>query len=72
MTQQQARPLSARLSWDEVHRLEVLMRTRANAISSRPGDDVLCPQCGDPLGEDCVRVAGVRLHPSCLPGAPRE
>jgi hypothetical protein len=71
MTQQQSRPLSARLSWDEVHRLEVLMRTRANAISSRSGESI-CPTCGGELGDDCVRVAGVRLHPCCLPGAPRE
>jgi hypothetical protein len=69
MTQDAIRPLSARLSWDEIHRLEVLMRTRANAISSRPVETGVCPTCGDPLGPDGVRVAGVRMHPCCLPGA---
>jgi hypothetical protein len=70
MTPRATQPLSARLSWDEVHRLEVLMRTRASAISSRPGRDGVCRECGAPLGEEGMRVAGVRVHPSCLPGAP--
>jgi hypothetical protein len=66
------RPLSARLSWDEVHRLEVLMRTRAVAMSSRGGSDTTCAACGAPLGADGMRVAGVRMHPACLPGAPTD
>jgi hypothetical protein len=63
-------PLSARLSWDEAHRLEVLMRTRAVAMSSRTGSQTTCAACGGPLGGDGMRVAGVWMHPGCLPGAP--
>jgi hypothetical protein len=66
------RPLSARLSWEEVHRLEVLMRTRAVAMSSRSAPDTTCAACGAPLGDEGMRVAGVRMHPGCLPGAPRN
>jgi hypothetical protein len=67
------RPLSARLSWEEVHRLEVLMRTRAVAMSpTRSGGELTCAACGGPLGSDGMRVAGVRMHPGCLPGAPNE
>jgi hypothetical protein len=70
MTKPAPRPLSARLSWDEVHRLEVLMRTRSVAMSSRTGHETTCAVCGAPLHEDGMRVAGVRMHPGCLPGAP--
>jgi hypothetical protein len=70
MTQKAPRPLSARLSWEEVHRLEVLMRTRAEAMSSRDAPDNSCAACGAPLGDDGMRVAGVRMHPGCLPGSP--
>jgi hypothetical protein len=69
MSKPLTRPLSARLSWDEVHRLEVLMRSRAFAMSSRTGDDTACAACGGPLGPDGMRVAGVRMHPGCLPGS---
>jgi hypothetical protein len=69
MTRRATHPLSARLSWEEVHRLEVLMRTRASAMSSRPATEGTCASCGGPLGDDGVRVAGVRMHPSCLPGS---
>jgi hypothetical protein len=65
-------PLSARLSWEEVHRLEVLMRTRAVAISSRTGGEHACAACGGPLGSDGMRVAGVWMHPGCLPGSPKS
>jgi hypothetical protein len=47
----------------------VLMRTRASAMSSRPATEGTCASCGGPLGDDGVRVAGVRMHPSCLPGS---
>jgi hypothetical protein len=68
--QRPAEPFSARLSWDEVHRLEVLMRTRATALSQHHGPGSLaCPTCGRPLGDEGVRVAGVRVHAGCLPGA---
>jgi hypothetical protein len=72
MTQPETRPLSARLSWEEVHRLEVLMRTRAFAMSSRSSPDSTCAACGAPLGDDGMRVAGVRMHPGCLPGTPND
>ena len=72
MTRPVPRPLSARLSWDEVHRLEVLMRTRAVAISNRTSSETTCAVCGAPLGTDAMRVAGVRMHPGCLPGAPSD
>ena len=68
MSRSGTRPLSARLSWEEVHRLEVLMRTRAVAISSRTSHETTCAACGGPLGDEGMRVAGVRMHPSCLPG----
>jgi hypothetical protein len=70
MTRPLTRPLSARLSWDEVHRLEVLMRSRAFAMSGRPGSESTCAACGAPIGADGMRVAGVRMHPGCLPGSP--
>jgi hypothetical protein len=72
MTPTGTRPLSARLSWDEVHRLEVLMRTRAVAMSLRSATDSTCAACGAPLGDDGMRVAGVRMHPGCLPGNPDD
>jgi len=72
MSRPVTKPLSARLSWDEVHRLEVLMRTRAVAMSSRTGSDTTCAACGGPLGSDGMRVAGVRMHPGCLPGTPED
>jgi hypothetical protein len=62
------RPPSTRLSWDEVHRLEVLMRTRAVAMSTRTSSETTCGGCGGPLGGEGMRVAGVWMHPHCLPG----
>ena len=44
------------------------MRTRAVAISSRSTSASTCAACGAPLGDDGMRVAGVRMHPGCLPG----
>jgi hypothetical protein len=67
MAQNGTPPLSARLSWEEVHRLEVLMRTRSFAMSSRTAPESTCAACGGPLGDEGMRVAGVRMHPSCLP-----
>jgi hypothetical protein len=72
MAKSTSRPLSARLSWEEVHRLEVLMRTRAVAMSNSTGHETTCAACGAPLGGDGMRVAGVRMHPGCLPGASRD
>jgi hypothetical protein len=48
------------------------MRTRAVAMSSRAVPDSTCAACGAPLGDEGVRVAGVRLHPGCLPGAAQD
>lgn len=70
MSQRATQPLSARLSWDEVHRLEVKIRTRAIAMSPRPGSSSNCPACGGPLGTGAMRVAGIDVHPGCLRGAP--
>jgi hypothetical protein len=72
MTPPGTQPLSARLSWEEVHRLEVLMRTRSVAMSSRITQESTCAACGGPLGDDGMRVAGVRMHPTCLPGTPTD
>ena len=59
-------PLSARLSWDDAHRLEVLMRTRAHAFTHRAGENT-CAGCGRPLDSQVIRLAGVSMHPACLP-----
>jgi hypothetical protein len=44
------------------------MRTRAVAMSSRTLTDTTCAACGAPLGDEGMRVAGVWMHPGCLPG----
>jgi hypothetical protein len=67
--QRRTQPLSARLSWDEVHRLEVLMRTRAFGLAQRSAHPASCAACGRPLGDEGIRLAGVRMHPGCLPGS---
>ena len=67
--QRRNQPLSARLSWDEVHRLEVLMRTRAYAFSQRSGHSTSCAACGRPVGDEAIRLAGVYMHPRCLPAS---
>jgi hypothetical protein len=66
MRERTREPLSTRLSWEEVHRLEVLVRTRASSLARR-GPSSTCPACGGPLGDEAMRLAGVRVHPSCLP-----
>jgi hypothetical protein len=71
MREHAAEPLSARLSWEEVHRLEVLMRTRAASLARRHGSSSACPACGGPLGDESIRLAGVRVHPGCLPAPVR-
>jgi hypothetical protein len=49
------------------------MRTRAVAMSpTQSGSEPTCAACGAPLGSDGMRVAGVRMHPGCLPGAPSD
>jgi hypothetical protein len=48
------------------------MRTRSVAMSSRTGGDTTCAACGGPLGTDGMRVAGVWMHPGCLPGTTND
>jgi hypothetical protein len=48
------------------------MRSRAVAMSSRTGSETTCAACGGPLGTEGMRVAGVWMHPGCLPGAPDD
>jgi hypothetical protein len=69
MPERGTQPAGARLSWDGVHRLEVLLRTRSLAMTPRPAHETTCAACGGPLGDGGMRVAGVRVHPGCLPGA---
>jgi len=63
------KPRSAHLSWDEVHRLEVLMRIRASSLAKPAGLRDSCPICGDGLGSATMRLGGVLVHPNCLPSA---
>lgn len=67
MREHAVEPLSARLSWEEVHQLELVMRTRASSLARRGGSSSTCPVCGGPLGDESMRLAGVRVHPGCLP-----
>jgi hypothetical protein len=70
MREHMRRPLSARLSRDEVHRLEVAMRQRSSSLAKPTGTGARCPACGGPLGaEEAIRIAGVLVHPGCLPSA---
>ena len=71
MPEHAVKPFSARLSWEEVHRLEVLMRARASSLSRRTASSTTCAACGGPLGEESMRLAGVRVHPGCLPSPAR-
>jgi hypothetical protein len=58
-------PFSARLTWEEAHRLELLMRARARSLRSGGSAD-RCPGCGRPVGESEMRVAGFLVHPECV------
>jgi hypothetical protein len=59
-------PLSARLSWEEVHRLELLMRLRASSLTKSVGSPHMCPFCDNPLGAAPMRLGGILVHPGCL------
>jgi hypothetical protein len=59
----------ARLSWEGVHRLELMLRTRALAMTPHLAHDQKCAACGGPLSDEAMKVAGMRVHPACLPGA---
>jgi hypothetical protein len=48
------------------------MRSRASAISSRSAHETTCAACGGPLDDDGMRVAGVWMHPGCLPAEPSD
>jgi len=72
MPEHAVEPFTARLSWEEVHTLEVLMRARASSLSRRAGPGVNCAACGGPLGDESIRLAGVRVHPGCLPAPERS
>jgi hypothetical protein len=63
-------PRSARMSWDEVHHLELVLRARAASIATPPGGNTRCPICTIPLGTERVRLAGALVHPDCLARAP--
>ena len=72
MPNKDGEPLSARLSWEEVHRLEVGMRMRASSLAKRTDPASRCPACGAPLGDERMRLAGVLVHPDCLPSSVRR
>jgi hypothetical protein len=72
MRERTGEPLSARLSWEEVHRLEVGMRMRASSLARRTDPGSSCSACGAPLGDERMRLAGVLVHPGCLPSSVRR
>jgi hypothetical protein len=53
------------MSWEQAHRLELTLRTRAARFGGRAGR---CPGCGKPVadGADQLRLAGTVVHPGCL------
>ncbi len=66
MSKPAVEPLSARLSWEQVHRLELLMRLRASSLKQPVGSRHLCPVCDNPLGAAPMRLGGILVHPGCL------
>jgi hypothetical protein len=69
MPQPAVEPRSARLSWEEVHRLELLVRVRASRLATPVGSRMSCALCARPLGEAPMRLAGVLVHAGCLPSS---
>jgi hypothetical protein len=63
-------PRTARLSWDEVHHLELVLRARAASIATPSGAHTRCPICTRPLATERLRLAGALVHPDCLARAP--
>jgi hypothetical protein len=59
-------PRSTRLSWEEAHRLEVMVRARASSLGRGGRSGGGCALCGRPLHDDGVRVGGVVVHSACL------
>jgi hypothetical protein len=46
-----------------------MLRTRALAMTPHLAHDQKCAACGGPLSDEAMKVAGMRVHPACLPGA---
>ena len=66
MSKPAVEPLSTRLSWEEVHRLELLIRLRAESLTKPAGQRHICPLCARPLGPAPMRLGGRLVHPRCL------
>jgi hypothetical protein len=66
MSKPAVEPLSTRLSWEEAHRLELLIRLRASSLAQSPGSRHVCPLCAIPLGPAPMRLGGRLVHPGCL------
>ena len=66
MSKPAVEPLSARLSWEDVHRLELLMRLRASSLTQPVDSRHRCPFCDNPLGPAPMRLGGILVHPGCL------
>ena len=66
MSKPAVQPLSSRLSWEEVHRLELVIRLRASSLSKSARSRHICPICADPLGPAPMRLGGRLVHPGCL------
>jgi hypothetical protein len=64
-------PFSTRLTWDEVHRLELLVRARARSLTQSDGLAGRCPGCGRPVDDGEMRLAGFVVHPGCVSRAGR-
>jgi hypothetical protein len=58
-----------RMSWDDVHRLELQLRARSAAIGRRGRNPSCCPGCGREIseGDGGMQLGGVNVHVSCLP-----
>ena len=60
------KPLSTRMSWEEAHRLELLIHLRASSLAQSPGSRNVCPLCARQLGATAMRLGGRLVHPDCL------
>jgi hypothetical protein len=66
MSKPAVEPLSSRLSWEDAHRLELLIRLRASSLARSAGWRHVCPLCARPLGPAPMRLGGRLVHPRCL------
>ena len=57
------------MSWDDVHRLELQLRARSDAMSRKGTDPSRCPACGNEVaaGDDGIELGGLRVHHACIP-----